>query len=162
MYFPEHNEWFEWNSQIFQPVNGGYTFIGGAGAGRIKRMYAFNSVGNGNANAFRDGSVGEATAGVYSFIHQFKLPKNSHAKEAMAWAGVMADTMSASSSAGDKNLYVAFSNNDYVTFNNPRAIDMTQSRKQIYRCGAYDELAVQLSYSGNQQIRIQQFIAKTM
>ena len=157
MYFPDVKDWVEWNSTVFQPVGNGQYYVGTKGTYSNKVMTQDLSTG---MVRWLDDSV---TA--YDMIHQFKLPKKSNAREAMAWCGVVADSISASASSsahGEGNLYVSFSDNDYQSFNTARVIDLTQRKKQIYRCGSYEDRAVRLVHSGNAECRIQAFIARTL
>jgi hypothetical protein len=45
MYFPSWNEWFEWDSTVFSPSNGGLYFIGvqGGSGSQANKVYYFAS-----------------------------------------------------------------------------------------------------------------------
>ncbi len=161
MYFIKNNDWYIWNSQRFRPIGGGQYFVpitysGGASSGAT--YYRFNTS---SSQVAVDGDA----AGTFDMVHQFRLPKNDNATTKMAWAGVVANSISASASTtanGEAKLYISFSDDDYQSFSTPRVIDLTQRKKQIYRCGAYQDRVVRLVHSGNAECRIQAFIAKTL
>lgn len=161
MYFPKENKWYEWNSSNVQPANAGGWFLRGGTAATVANLVSpFKGIVS-TPSEFWDSTSGAS----YDFIFQGKLPKNSNSRASMVWAGVVADSISASASTtanGNANLYVSFSDDDYQTFSTPRVIDLTQRKKQIYRCGSYEDRAVRLVHSGNAECRIQAFIAKTM
>ena len=153
---PSEKWWAEYTSDVVQPINDGVSFLGTTqnSSRRFKQDIA-NAVDV-------DSSL---SAHNYEFQYQFKLPKKNNARQSMAWAGVVADSISASASTtahGNADLYISFSDNDYQSFSTPRRIDLTQRKKQVYRCGSYDDRAVRLVHSGNAECRIQAFVAKTL
>ena len=160
MYFPDNNSWFRWEATKAHPRNNGRIFIGRASTATDLLKFQDDATG---VPINMDGA--SASAGVVQLEVQMKLPKNSNKRESMAWAGVVADSISASASTtahGNADLYISFSDNDYQSFSTPRRIDLTQRKKQVYRCGSYDDRAVRLVHSGNAECRIQAFIAKTL
>ena len=158
VYFPAVGDWFEWGSTLAQFASAQGVFMAATGSGTNgNRLYTFD-----NDNWY-DGSAGGQTS--FDMIQQFKLPKNDNARASMPWAGVVADTISASASTsahGDANLYISFSDNDYASFSTPRVIDLSTREKRITRCGSFKDRVVRLVHSANAECRIQQFIAKTL
>lgn len=73
----------------------------------------------------------------------------------MSMFGVVGDTATSAST-----LNVEFSDDDYVTFQAARTIDMTQPIKQIYRCGSYKDRAVRLTHTGDVEFRASAVIAR--
>jgi hypothetical protein len=145
MFFPEWNEWFEWNSTVFQPAGNGDHFVGIGNSATAATMVKL-----GQAGSYVDGS---ATA--YTMTYQFKLPQKGSGRKAMHFAGVIGDTQTSAS-----NLSISFSDNDYQSFSTARTIDLTKDRKQIYRCGNYRQRAVKLEHSAATDCRLEAFIAR--
>ncbi len=145
MFFPEWNDWFEWNSAYFQPVTSGEYFIGIANVSATK-MASFTT-----SSAYVDG-----VSSAYTMTHQFKLPSDGASRKFMPMCGVVGDTARAASSLG-----VSFSDDDDQNFSTPRNIDMTGPIKALTRCGSYRERTVRLTHTGNVECRLMNFIAKT-
>lgn len=145
MYFPEWNEWFEWNSTVFQPVGSGDHYVGIGASAFASTMVKLNQSGG-----HRDG-----TSTSYTMTYQFKLPQKGSGRKEMKFAGVIGDTQTTAS-----DLSISFSDNDYQTFSTARTIDLTKDRKQIYRCGNYRGRAVKLEHSANTDCRLEAFMAR--
>lgn len=143
MYFPAHNEWFEWTSDVFTPVNNGEYFIGVGSA--ANGVYNFQS-----ADKWQDDSTA-FTASV-----TFKMPKKGNARNVMAWCGLEADTTTSTS-----NVTVAVNDDDSgTTFTTLGSIDLHTQEKRITRCGAYKQRLVKLSHSANVEWRARKFLAR--
>lgn len=147
MYFPEWNDWFEWDSQVIQPVNSGNFFLGNAnsGLGYGDDVFTFETT----TPVFQDAGVS------YTMTHQFKLPQTGADRKRMHFAGVIGDTQTSAS-----DLSISFSDDDYQTFSTARTIDLTKDKKQIYRCGTYRGRAVKLEHSANTDCRLEAFVAR--
>lgn len=146
MFFPSWNEWFEWESDVFGPVNNGEYFLGcKASSSRTEDLFYFN-----DANKWQD----DATA--FTQTTQFKLPKNGQALERMPMCGVDADTAGSTS-----NLGVSFSDDDGATWSTARNIDLSAKLKMLTRCGAYNTRHVRLTHSANLDCRLHSFFART-
>lgn len=143
LYFPEWNEWFEWTTTLFTPVNtNGYCL--GVGSNQHK-LYAISS----QADNWQDAGTN------YTMQVQFKLPDNGNERKFMPMCGVVADTQRSASV-----ISVSFSDDDYQNFSTARDIDLTSSRKMLNRCGSYRQRAVRLTNSTNHECRIQNFFAR--
>ena len=141
MFFPRWNEWFEWTSTVFQPVNTGHFFLGVAAPDKI---YYFGATDNWQDNGTN-----------YTWTHQFKWPKKSNDRQIMPMFGVKGDTARSASS-----LNVEFSRDDYATFETARVIDMTSAQKMLTRCGQFTDLSVRLSHTANLDVRIEAALAR--
>ena len=144
LYFPEWNDWFQWNSTIFSPVNAwGYHLGLGTSS---HRLYQF---------LFGDKWQDDTTN--YTMTHQFKLPSKTNQWQTMPMCGLRADT-----SRSAQNLNIEFSDDDYQTWQTLRTIDLTTPDKQITRCGAWrGQRAVRLtSDPGNLEVRLEMFMAR--
>lgn len=150
MFFPAWNDWFEWNSTVFSPVNCGRYFLGtGNGAGND--IYTYFGT---NGLALTGQWLDNATA--YTMTHQFKIPHESDVRQHMKMCGVTGDTATAASSLG-----VSFSDDDDVNFSTARNIDMTRNNsKTLNRCGTYYDRTVRLTHSGNVECRLRNFVAR--
>ena len=153
MFFPRWNEWFEWTSDVFQPVNAGKLHLplsnGTTGGDRMYQIAATNS--------WIDHSTD------YTREIVFNMPTDGNQLKRMPWAGVVADSQSAGASASaGVYLQMAFANNADFSFGAARQIDLRGRKKQIYRCGAFRDRAVKITHSGNAQFRIQNFVAKVL
>ena len=142
MFFPDVNEWFEWNSRVISPINQG-VFHMGVGANQ-NRVYTL-----GTAENWQDNTTS------YEFVHQFKMPATGLHTKVMNYCGVIADTASSA-----QNLGVQFSDDDYQTSTAVFNIDMASVNKVVTRCGAYEERSVRLSYEGANSLRLEKFIAR--
>jgi hypothetical protein len=139
MYFPDSNEWFEWESDVFTPVNDGEKFL----AKGLTSVMSF-----GQANSWVDN-----VSGTYTMTVQFRMPKNGNNRDFMDWCAVEADTVSV-------NLAASFSDNDYSSFSTARNIDLSTAEKRITRCGSYKTRAVRLTNADNAEVRIRKFMAR--
>ncbi len=142
MYFPAWNEWFEWNSTVICPTNGGNYFLG-VGANQ-NRIYEFPGT-----NIWQDDGTN------YQFLTQFALPSKGNADRRMQFCGVVGDIATSTLA-----LSIKFSDDDYQTFSSSRTVDMTDTKTNIYRCGSFQKRAVQLSYTGDQEVRLEKFVAR--
>lgn len=139
MYFPDWNEWFEWNSTVFMPVNNGIHFIGVSSNANKLYMLSFNS------NNYQDAGTD------YTWTHQFQIPDNGNFRKTMPYFGLKGATVSSG-----QLINVEFSDDDYSTFSTARTIDMSTQQKYITRCGAWHgQRVVRLSHTGNSEVRIE-------
>ena len=143
VYFPEWNDWFEWNSTVFTPVGNG-SFNLGVGSNQ-HRLYFLGS--------FTDNWQDDGTN--YTMTHQFKLPSNGNDLKRMPMCSVVGDVSRSASS-----LNVEFSDDDYQSWSTARAIDMTSATKMLSRCGAYRQRAVRLTHTANLDCRMERFLAR--
>ena len=142
VYFPDWNEWFEWTSAVWSPVNSGRFHIG-VGTSLQHKVYTF-------ASDWQDDTTD------YSMIHQFQLPSDGNHRKFMPMCGILGDTARSASS-----LSVEFSDDDGQTWSTARTIDMTSAEKMITRCGAYKgRRMVRLTHTGNLDCRMEKYLAR--
>lgn len=144
IFFPEWNDWAEWNSTVFSTINSGRMFLG-VGSNQ-HRLYAFGAVAD---DIWQDNSTN------YEFRTQFALPVTGNNIKRMHMCGVIGDIPRSAT-----NLAVSFTDDDYQTFNTARNIDLTSKMPHLYRCGAFRKRAVRLSYTGANEIRLEKFLAR--
>ena len=144
MFFPEYNDWFEWQSNAFMPINTSFYYLG-VGTNQHK-VYFFDLLDN-----WLDANT------TYTFSHQFKMPTEGNERKQMDFFGVVGDT---ARSTTTNTLQVAFSDDDWNTTTAAGTIDLTTPDKMITRCGAYHDRGVVLTHTGNTQVRLQSAIAK--
>src|SRR3990167_8119999 len=143
MFFPDWNDWFEWTSTIYTPVNSGEWFLGvGANQHKLKRISQASS------NWQDDGTS-------YTFTHQFQLPRTGPNQQRMSWFGVTGDTARSASS-----LAVSFSDDDGQNWSTARNIDLTSKEKLIRSCGAYIDRQIRLPHTANLDVRLEKVVAK--
>lgn len=143
MYFPEWKDWFEWNSTIFTPVNNGKWFLGTG-----TNQHKLKSISQATQNYQDDGTN-------YTLTHQFKVPAQGGYYNHMHMLGVVGDTARSASSLG-----VRFSDDDLQTYSASRTIDMTQAKKEIVRCGSYRNRWVELTHTGNLDVRLEKVVMR--
>ena len=149
MFFPELNEWFEWESSVFSPVNASGFFISG-GTSLSQYTYAFTPSGA-SSNDWRD-DYGNSNIAITAKA-QFRLPSNGNNRKFMDWFALEGDTES-------QNYGVEFSDDDYSTFSTSRNIDMSTPEKRINRCGSYKNRIVRLTHTANSEGRIRKALAR--
>lgn len=144
MYFPEWNDWFEWNSTVVQPCNdmGAFLGVGSSRANKLLRVITTND--------WRDSGTD------YTWTHQFELPAKGNERHNMPYCGLKGDTPTSAQA-----ISVQFSDDDYQTFDTARTIDMTSKQKALYRNGSWQgQRAVRLSHTGNTEVRLESFLAR--
>jgi hypothetical protein len=141
MFYPDWNEWFEWTSTVFSPINDSEFFLP-CGTGLKNKLYHFTSSDN-----WQDNSIS------YPFSTQFKLPGNGG--RFMHMYGVDADSDTSANS-----LTVEQSIDDCVTFQTLGTIDMTAERKVLFRGGLARKRFMRLSATNARPIRIANFVAR--
>lgn len=146
MFFPELNEWFEWNSTQFQPTNSGSTFIGIGDGSLGATVYYFSQNNN-----YVDG-----VSAAIPVAHQFRIPDENGERKFMNEFGLVADTDTTSGNV----VSVQFSDDDEVSWSTARNIDMGQQRKLLFRGGSFYKRSVRLTHSHNSPCRMQEFIAR--
>lgn len=147
LFFPEWNDWFEWNSTTWAPVTSsriGHTCIGTGSANQHKLFKLEMEDDN-----WQDAGTN------YTETVQFTLPKDGNHIHRMRMCGVSGDTARAASS-----LSVYFSDDDGQNWTSARTIDMTSATKMLRNCGSYRNRQVRLTHSGNEENRLEQFFAK--
>jgi hypothetical protein len=148
LFFPEWNDWFEWNSTVFMPVSSpryDSVCIGVSSLShRLLRIESQNS-------DWRDNGVH------YTMSLQFKLPNNGNAHRRLHSFGVKGDTAASTTTSV---LNVRFSTDDWQTSTTAREIDMTKSQKRITRCGGYNDLGVYLDHTANLDCRLEAVLAR--
>lgn len=142
MFFPRLNEWFEWNSTVVMPINSGQ-FCLGVGSNQ-HRLYDFVVT-----DTYQDNGTN------YQWLTQFMLPSDGNHVKFMAMCGVIGDVARSAES-----IAVSFSDDDYQTWSTARNIDLTSNKPHIYRCGSFKKRAVRLSYTGANDVRLQNFVAR--
>lgn len=143
MFFPAWNDWFEWNSTIFTPVNSGRWHLG-VGSNQHK-LY--------NLPLATDNWQDDSTN--YAWTHQFQMPKTGNNRNFMSMFQLIGDT-----SRSAQSIAVEFSDDDGQTWSTARNIDMTTLQKMITRCGSYYNRQVRLSYTGSLEVRLEAFGAR--
>lgn len=141
MYFPDINDFIEWDSADFSPVNNGDYFLG---IRDVTKLYKFNSTNN-----WRDNGNN------YTMTIQFRLPLPDTMWHRMAYCGVIADSPAASS-----NITISFSDDDGVTWSTGRTIDLYSKRKDIGNCGAFMQRLVRITYTDQYECRLRAFYAQ--
>lgn len=142
MFFPDWNEWFEWNSTVFAPIVSNNAWLG-VGSNQ-HRLYTISNTDNWQDNGAN-----------YTRTIQFKLPKDGNHRKFMRMCGIEGDTARSAQS-----LNVEFSDDDDQTFQTARAIDRTSDKPHLYRCGSFRTRTVRLSDSGNFEGRLENFLAR--
>jgi hypothetical protein len=144
MFYPEFNDYFEWESAVFSPVNAGPWFVGAGGASYCHKRFNFAV-----SNNWQD----DATD--YQYLTQFRVPVADGQWHTMWRCGVDADTAGTALA-----LNVATSKDDFTNFVSRGDIDLSQVDKYLGRgCGMFKSLALRLSYTGSQDVRIREFYA---
>lgn len=144
MFFPEWNEWFEWESTAFQPVNSGDAWIGIGGSAFNLEQGVMNTVG------YRDGA---STS--YSGVIQLRIPRTGNHSKFMPMFSLEGDTATSASTVG-----IEFSDDDGQTWSTSRDIDMTSQKKAIYRCGGFRDRLVRMTHSTNNALRLEALAAR--
>lgn len=144
VYFPEYNDWFEWNSTVFKPIFDSIYYLG-VDANQHK-LYAIVPT----SDNWTDADIN------YTWTHQFQLPDNGNQRKFMPYMALKGDTARSAQS-----ISVEFSDDDYQSFSSARTIDMTKPEKSLFRCGSYKGArVVRLSHAGNTEVRLSQFLAR--
>lgn len=138
VYFPDLNEFFQFTSTVFSPVNNGYHY---AGATNPQKLYYFAS-----SNNWQDAGSN------FTMTVQFKIPaKDAEFKEGFI-AGLVGDTMSSS-----ENIAISFSVDDGTTWSTARNIDMSKAHKFVRKVPLHRELMVRLTHTGANETRLRRF-----
>lgn len=137
-YFPDMNEFFQFTSTVFSPVNNGYHY---AGATDPQKLYYFAS-----SNNWLDAGSN------YTMTVQFKIPaKDAEYKEGFI-AGLVGDTMGSS-----ENVAISFSTDDGANWSTARNIDMSKAHKFIRKVPLHRELMVRLTHTGSNEVRLRRY-----
>jgi hypothetical protein len=147
VFCPDDNEWFEWTSDVFQPINNGISFCGGSKSGAT----TCNSVYLGDLVAGQDSAaVGGGTMVNYPFTLQFKLPVEDGLPHTIPYFGLIGDT-----NTTETLLTIEKSSDDYQNFTNVGNIDLSKKRKIKYGLGMFQSAPiVRLSYTGANTVRL--------
>lgn len=144
MFFPELNEWFEWDSTVICPVNSGAWHLG-TGSNQHKLYNIASGVDNWADNGTN-----------YDAILQFQLPSSGNNRQTMEYCAVDGDT-----SRSAHTIDVQFSDDDGQTYSTARPIDMTSANKTLRRCGTWKgRRMVRLVNSANLEGRMEKFMAR--
>lgn len=138
MYFPEINEWFEWESTVFSPVNNGRYY---AGIANPQKLYYFDTSDN-----WQDAGTN------YTMTTQFRLPFGDLKWRSMSFCGIIADSLTSS-----QNLGISFSDDDGSNWSTARNIDLSKRRKEITGCGGFMERSVRLTHTDSGEVRLRRF-----
>ena len=142
MYFPEWNDWFEWTSNVYYPIN-----IRGFHLGIRDNSFLLFTFAQA-AEVFQDYSTS------YSWLTQFKIPSDGSRKQ-MRMYGVIADTARATDT-----MNTAYSDDDGQTWVTSQAIDLSLERKLVFRGGPFVNRFMRLSGTTSTQIRLHKFVAR--
>ena len=143
MFFPEWKEWFEWTSDVFNPISmGGYFLSSTVGAKHL--LYRFTSLDN-----WQDDGTS------YQWLTQFRLPSNGGSRNRMIMYGLDADTDTSANS-----VTVDVSDDDCQSFYNLGSLDLTRDRKMGFRGGSFRKRHVRLSATDARPKRVYQFLAR--
>lgn len=142
MYFPAWNDWFEWQSTVYSPVNAQGLHLGVDQ--NQHKIYSFGTTDN-----FQDAGTS------HTWTHQFKIPANGNNRRRMPMLSLVGDTARSAQAVN-----VQFSDDDGQNWSTARTIDMTSQDKAITRCGAFKSRMVRLSYTGSNQVRLEKFAAR--
>ena len=148
LFFPEWKDWFQWQSTVFQPVTSdrlGNTFLGIGASSTGHTLYTLSEA----TDNWQDAGTN------YTETIQFKIPGKGNQIKRMRFCGVEANTARAASS-----LNVSFSNDDGQNWTTARTIDMTSMTKMLRNCGSYRDRQVRITHTGNEENRIESFIAR--
>lgn len=143
IYFPVWNEWFEWTSSVFLPINNGENYLS-CGTNIKNKIYKFSPSDN-----WQDDGTS------YQWFTQFKLPTKGSNRNVLNMYGVDADT---ARSAND--LTVEISRDDCQTFQTLNTIDLTQERKVAFRGGVFRNAHIRLGNTNAVETRIHNFVAR--
>lgn len=148
MFFPEDNKWFEWTSNVFFPVNLGSSLLGAqtSGVSVTNKTFAFTT------NTFQDDVSNNPTN--YQWLASFGLPSEDGDWHTMSECGVVGDTNRTATS-----LTIEKSTDDFQNWVSVGTIDMTKNKKVKYGMGTYRDMAIRLSYTGANDIRLESFYA---
>jgi hypothetical protein len=145
VYFPEDEEWFEWTSDVYQPINDGLSFCGGnkTGASTCNSVYVGDSI-----EGYDQAAVG--TNVTYPYTLQFKLPVEDGLPHTIPYFGVIGDTNST-----ETLLAISKSSDDYQNFTSVGNIDLSKKRKIKYGLGMFQSAPIiRLSYTGTAAVRL--------
>jgi len=143
LFFPDINEWFEWDSTVWGPVNNGYQYSGVADE---QKLYTFAA-----SNNWQDAGTS------FDMIVQFRLPSAGLDWKTMNMCGLIADTTTAA-----ENISIQFSNDDGQNYTTARTVDLNNADKTLHRCGTYRERMVRLTHSGSKEVRLRRFFASVI
>ena len=148
VFFPEYKEWFEWTSDVFQPISGirtGSVLLGIGASSKGHTLYDISETTDNWQDA----------GGSFTETVQFKLPNSGNQIKRMRMCGLQGMTATTTD-----NVSVSFSDDDGQTWTTARTIDMSAMTKMLFNCGAYRERMVRLTHSANTENRLEAFIAK--
>lgn len=140
VFFPDLNDWFEFESTVWSPVNNGTHY---AGIANTQKLYTFPA----SDNWQDDGTNFTMTA-------QFRIQLPDGTWHTMPQCGLIADT-----AGSTLNLGVQFSDDDGVTWSTSRDIDLSQARKELFACGGFRERMVRITHTGSGEVRLRKFFA---
>lgn len=154
LFFPEHKEFFEWESTEYSPVPyhglgaSGGIYLGaltGAGGSTTNDLMYFNPA---SPDVYRDNSQ------TITQTHQFRVPGEDGARHFLDEYGVVGDTVSSS------DYSIALSRSDDGTYETAQTIDMSKPKKTISRGGSFYKLDVKITHTANGPGRLQEFIGR--
>jgi hypothetical protein len=140
VFFPDLNDWFEWEATVWSPANNGTHY---AGVANTQKLYTFQATDN-----WQDDGTN------YTTTAQFRIPLPDLGWHTMPHCGVIADTTSST-----QNLAVSFSDDDGANWSTARNIDLSQQRKEIFACGGFRERMVRLTHTGSGETRLRKYFA---
>lgn len=148
MFFPEEQDWFEWTSDVFCPINNNGYMLGQkkSGADTTANTYIFSDT------VYTDTT--NSTATNYPMTIQINIPEEDGEWHFMSECGVVADTNRTATSVS-----IEKSTDDYQNWVSVGTIDMTKNKKVKYGMGTYRDMAIRLSYTGANDIRLESFYA---
>jgi len=138
MYFPDINDFFQWESTVFSPVNNGKYY---AGIVDEQKIHTF-----GVSNIWQDASVN------YTMKTQFRLPLPNNTWRSMPVCGVIADSTTTTS-----NLGVSYSDDDGNNWSSARNIDLNLRKKELTGMGGFRERSFRLTHTDSNECRLKGF-----
>lgn len=144
LYSPTWNEWFEWNSTVFSPVNQGQVFLG---AGTSQNVYNFTPT----FDNWQDAGTS------YQAFIQFRIPTNGSSTKFLPMYGVDADT---DSSGIANTLTMEISTTDPQTYSTLGTIDLSLDRKVAFEGGSFTKAWMRLGNTNSRPFRIHNFLAR--
>lgn len=148
VYCLEENNWHEWSSTVplwykTAGVSSGATMVNYAvtNLNTGGKVYVFNP----SAATYQDDGVAYT-----ALIQTEKLNFGNSKRKFLHAIEVLSDQETSTS-----DLSVAWSDDDYQTFNTPQTVDLTSDHPTLRRCGTFRNRSFKLSHSANTPMRLQ-------
>lgn len=135
LFFPELNDWFEWESTVWSPVNNGRTHCGTTDP---QKIYIWPVGDN-----WQDAGV------AYNMVMQFRVPTPDISFFSLTNFGLIGDMSLTSQLIG-----VQTSGDDGQTWSASRSIDMAQLWTILPALGGFRRCMVRLTHAGSGEVRL--------